>query len=1379
MNKVREKIRSAPSLRVKEGLPLSPNEERYVLAETLTPHIYVVPFTYHITGHIDVPRLSEALHYVCDRHESMREGFEPAADGQFRKYVLEKSDISLLHFERHGASPEEVHELIHDQLFRKPDLSPGSLHTFVLVSTSVDKHVFSISHHHSVCDGHSMRLFGQELFNRYSGIDAVTAATDFSALWDGDWRDSDRYHQALAFWQERLGIVDEIVPVPEDLSLSSGLATERSVRLVLPDELINSSDLAAKALGVSQFTFFYAVCIVLLARMTGENVVCTAFQSNGRRLFEDAANVTGAFSNALVLASRFDEEQTFAGLAQTLKLDIRDAINNEICPYHHVIQATGLHPRFGVNWYPSMPKLIAAGLDISDADVSDRQSDYDMNIRFVRGVDSFEVILFYKPTGVSQGRVLEYGRQLLALAAAFSRDADAVISTIPSHSVAPPGALPDIAAPLPAVASGLLHSAFLDAAAQTPDAIALLHERRQVTYGELAARSLRLARELKRRGVEPGDRVAILAERGPDVICAMLASSRLGATFVVLDGAYPEQRLETLIEISRPSALLHAVGLTDLGDRLASSLKLSITIPDALSEASEAPSPDEAAWLDQADPSSAAYFLFTSGSTGLPKCVAVSHVPLPHFVAWQARTFDLSASDRFTMLSGLSHDPLMRDIFTPLSLGATLLIPEQATIFEPGRLAAWFAELRPTISHLTPTMGQMLTATGKKAPGVPSLRRMFWGGDLLRPDLLTRVSQLAPNAEHINFYGSTETPQAAAYFPFDGGTDWKSVPIGKGSDGFQIFTVDAARRQKGIGEIGEIAVRSNYLSLGYVQAGEIQPAPDDRGIDALGDRTIYYTGDQGFHMPGGEVVLLGRQDDQVKIRGYRVDLSEITSTLLQHPRISAAIALPAGPPDDRKIRVFVVDDIKGDDRTDQLLSYLRDRLPAYMVPQAIEHLERMPLLPNGKVDRKALEARPAVVESGRVASSSSKLNATEAAIAASWSAALGRTDITASSSFVHMGGDSLSYVQIYLATEEIVGVVPEGWQFMTIREIAASQRKARKFWGVVDTSMLVRAISIFLVVCGHLQLFHYSGGATTALFLVSGFIFGGFQLTESFARNSARPVLNLLGRVLFPVALFSYALFTLKFLAGKEPNLSLIFFYGNFVDYSKMIAPYRNGHEFYLWYIHCAMQIFLMTYAAMVLLRQAGAFAMGRFKFALIMFVAACIPRFVLPGFIFEDFFKTGSKPLEMVNYLPTTHWATFLLGGLIASASTQKEKALLVPIVLTYTALTYAFFGSSGWLFVVCFGLMLLYMSRVTVPKLVSRVVFTLSGASLFIYLTHFQARTVFEAVGLPDWPALNVAGALATGILAWVGWQRASTFVMRKLGRRQSFSPEQEPAI
>ncbi len=1126
-------------------------------------------------------------------------------------------------------------------------------------------------------------------------------------LWDG----RSRMHASLNLEARpaQAGTSEEMPTIPMD-RLAADPSEGGRVVVDLPAGVRADLEASARSAGVSAGDVARAIGLIVLARLTDvdRQYVALGGDERGRislSIGVDEARSLGEHAQAVAFASR-----TPAGdeAAPRLALDVRTG------------GSALTHPKGA----------------------------FDLGLEFDLAASPGTVSVFHA-AGVSPSRAAAIGDLLLALTTRLCAAPSTPTAKIRSSALAAPGVLPDPAAALTAGGQELVHTAFLRTARGTPQAIALRHGRLAYSYAQVEARSRDVAARLQASGVRSGDRVAIIAERGPALIWAILGVLRLGGVFVVLDSAYPEQRLVDLAEIAAVGAVVCAADGEDvkaLAARIAASRGAPIVHPGR-----EILTKGEEAGLDAADPADPAYLLFTSGSTGVPKCVAVGHRPLVNFVTWQAARFELGASDRFTMLSGLSHDPLLRDIFTPLSLGACLMIPEQRAIFEPGGLRRWFEEVRPTTAHMTPAMGQLLCA-GAKAGAFPGLRHVFWGGDLLRPALLTEIARVAPKAVNVNFYGSTETPQAAGYFVFDGDFDWKTVPVGRGSGGFQLLIVDRERRVKGIGEVGEIAVRSNLLSLGYVVGGEIQASTSGEA---------YYTGDRGFYLPSGDVVVLGRQDDQIKIRGYRVDLSEITAALLAHPDVRSAIALAEGGADAPRIAAFVTSDRSDANLQQDIQKFLGDRLPSYMSPSSLVRLEAMPLLPNGKIDRMALRDRMAgPADAGPEAARRQGGSAKERALVEKWNSVLGRRDVAPGSSFVSIGGDSLSYVQLYLATEEVLGAVPDGWHLMSLQDIAATATPAKRFFSDVDTSMIIRAASIVLVVAGHFDLFEYGGGATSALFLVSGFMIGGHQLWEVFEKKSAKPILKVLLSVTIPVALFSYALFFAKVLAGQEASWSLVFFYKNFLAYTP------SEKQFFLWYIHCMMQMLAILYLSILLSGRRRLEPERKWSFLVTSFALGCVFRFAMPFLIFPDYPEATSDPLLVVNVLPTTHYPTLILGAMAACAQTPRQRLTTMAAALAYAAATYFTLEVMSWFFILTSAFALLFVRRLPILKPFGRVIFLLSGGSLFIYLTHYYFRVALTAVGAPDWPLLQVACALVGGIVSWVAWNKGQTLIVRLRG-------------
>lgn len=1317
-------------------LPLSPNEERYILAETMTGLRYCSPWILFIRGPMEAERLRAALQATSDHHEGRRTGFEPAADGGFRKYIEPRAQVVLHQATIPGATDDQAIAAIRDYAFAPLDFSPENLGRFILIRRGREDYVFAFALHHATDDGTSFPLFIDEVFRRYDGQREFPPAAQYRNFWDWDWRNSPAYAEARDYWLAKLGSVGEVAAFPADLALPPAPSVD-SVSVRFPAEVFARIRAAAAEAEVTPFGYFCAVYALFLARATGQDHACTTFQSSGRRGFPGAERSLGVFSNGLILDTAVDETRSLRELCREVRADIRGALAHELFPYHHVCRVTGVHPRFGINWFPVVPPLHLEGLTVSRPNVGSSQNDYDLNLRFVQEGDELNLVTFYRANAISRGRALAAAQQIAQLAEALCDALDRPMATVRSRNLPVAAALPDPDAALPTPAPSLIQAAFLRAARERPSAIAIAGARADCTYGDLERRSRVIAQRVRAAGLGPGDRVAIVAERGPALVWSMLGVLRSGATFVVLDAAYPEARLETLARLVAPNAIL-AAEATDVAQRLSKQLGA----PPLPAEITDVEDPT-AEGLDAADPASPAYLLFTSGSTGTPRCVAASHGPLAHFVDWQTRTFGLTRNDRFTLLSGLAHDPVLRDVFTPLSLGATLLIPDQETIHAPGALQAWFRRARPTVTHLTPAMGELLTTSERGGPRLKSLRWVFWGGDRLRRELTRRLADLAPRARQASFYGTTETPQAVGCFLDDGDGEWMHCPIGQGAAGAQLLVLAPDGQARGVGELGEIAVRSSHLSLGYVKAGRVEPAGHDG---------VYRTGDLGYHLPDGGVMIVGRADDQVKVRGFRVHLSEVAAALRDAPGVVAAEALAV----EGRILAFAACKRRPTD-PDRIRRHVAERLPDYMHPQAIRTLDALPLLPNGKVDRQALLALSQ--EAPAAAPVEEATTTTEQALIDAWSPILGHAAIRRSSTFSDLGGDSLSYVQTYMATEDVLGVVPKGWQNLPISELAREARKARGFWSQVDLPILIRAAAITLIVAGHFHLISYGGGGISALMLVSGYMFGGLQLSQAFATRSEAPILRTLRNVLLPTLVITYAIGLVR-LARGHPEPYVFLFTADLQDFREEIARSEGPKvwlEAYLWYVHCMLHILLAFFGLTWVLKTINERLLTLRPVLWAVFGLGCVGRFVAPLLLEPGALEHGVPEMARFSYLPTTHISTLTLGALIATATTIRQKFATLAVLAIYAGLTAWLYAPGQALFLCAAGVALIAIPHLPAPRLLTPLIFALSGSSLFIYLGQYGFQGVLKNLGAPMSPLLTVAVALAGGVALAMAWSRA----------------------
>ena len=901
--------------------------------------------------------------------------------------------------------------------------------------------------------------------------------------------------------------------------------------------------------------------------------------------------------------------------------------------------------------------------------------------------------------------------------------------------------------------SPLIHSRFEAEALRRPDALAVSSGDVRLTYRDLDRLSARLAARLLDLEAAPGAVTAIWADRGAKLVVAVLACARVGRPFVVLDRAYPTARLRTLIDISRPAAMIQASEVADAPDLGLTCLTVDL-VPD------DGADPHPVLEPRVLSPDAPAYLLFTSGSTGTPKCVACSHRPLVNFVQWQARTFDLGPDDRFTLLSGLSHDPILRDLFTPLSLGASIHIPTQGLIAEPGGLRRWFGLARPTVAHMTPPLGLLLTAAARPADRLDPLRYVFFGGDVLRQTLVEAVTRLAPGCESVNVYGATETPQAVSYCRVKAGSNDARAPIGTAVDGFVLEVVDEAGRVRAPGQEGEIVVRSAFLALGYVENGRL---PTGSGQA----ETAYATGDIGVQRPDGQIEILGRRDDQVKVRGYRVELAEITSAALGFEGVEQSVTLNLGDATAVRLGCFVAPAPGRHLDGSAVSDHIAARLPAHMTPDTVLILETLPLLPNGKVDRQALVRHAAAGgETGRPPPESLPATPVETALVAHWRQIFGRETITRESSFTALGGDSLSYVNAYLALEEVIGVVPDGWASLTIAELAASKpaRSRSGLFTTVESGVLMRAAAICAVVASHFQLIFSGGAATSALIFVSGFLFGRLQLREADSRSTMRPMLRLLRGILIPLALIEAPQLAVKFLKHYHFKLSSVFLYTDLLDYTGMDSSGVNaygGNEYVMWYLHCIIHI-IIAYAVLLLIAKyvfrfsrPGLFAV----FAAV--ILGVIGRFAAPTILVPGFWEHPIDPMSYYNHAPTTHLATFALAAL-AGFLDKPRRWVILGAALVYAIVSAIPYGQIDSVAVVGVAGALLFLPKITTLRVLVAPIYQIAGASFFIYLLHFKFLVLFgDVLGLPR--ILALPATLAAGVLVWRLWTLAAQWAGR----------------
>ncbi len=550
-----------------------------------------------------------------------------------------------------------------------------------------------------------------------------------------------------------------------------------------------------------------------------------------------------------------------------------------------------------------------------------------------------------------------------------------------------------------------IHQLVQAQAERTPDAVAVEFGGRRLTYQELDRRANQLAHALRERGVGPETRVGLCVERSLEMAVGLLGILKAGGAYVPLDPGYPPARLAFMLEDSAPAVLLTQRHLVErLAPKGTPTLCLDSQWPELSSLRADAP---EAS----ARPDNAAYVLYTSGSTGQPKGVVITHRALGNHMAWILSAFGFGPADKVLQKTPLSFDASVWECWAPLMSGGRLVIAAPDAHRDGVALLEEVTRGQVTVLQLVPSLLRVLLED-KGLSRATSLRWLFCGGEALPVELEHQLRARLPSVTLVNLYGPTEATIDATSWRCPSSGLGRTVPIGRPISNTQLYLLDTSLRPVPVGVVGELYLGGEGLARGYLHRPELTaerfiPHPFS---DSPGAR-LYQTGDLARYLPDGSVEYLGRRDSQVKVRGFRVELGEVEAALAKHPEVrEAVVVVREDNPGVRRLVAYVTGEPRAPG-VDALRAFLEERLPAHMVPSAFVALESLPLSPNGKVDRKALPspdathaelARPFVAPRDEV----------ERTLAQVWAQVLGHERVGLHDDFFELGGDSILAIQI-------------------------------------------------------------------------------------------------------------------------------------------------------------------------------------------------------------------------------------------------------------------------------------------------------------------------------------------------------------------------------
>lgn len=1006
--------------------PLSFAQQRLWFLDQLEPGsaAYNVPRALRLTGSLDRKALADALTEIVRRHESLRSVFEPRGD-EVAQVVFPPSPVEVPVHDLEGETPkarEETALRIAGERARAPfDLGRGPLLRASLLPLGPREHILLLETHHIVSDAWSASILFDELAALYGAFASGNKSPlpelplqygEFSQ-WQRDWLQGEVLAEQLGYWRTQLAGAPESLNLPSDHPRPVLQTFRGAVEPIhVPREVRDRLAALSRRESATLFMTLLSAFAILLFRYTDEPdlVIGTPVANRSRT---ETERLIGFFVNTLPLRVDLSGNPSFRALVARVRETALGAYDHQDIPFEKLVEE--IKPERDLSRNPivqvmfsyqsaplSLPRL--AGLTSQRVDLPWNVSKFDLYVGFddtpqgLSGGAEYNTDLFEPPM------IARMAGHFVNLLSAIGEDPDRPISDLDVLSADEARRLVldwnDTATAYP---SSPIPEMFADRVARNPNATALRLQERNLTYSELDRKACQLAGRLREAGVGRGDRVAVGLERSFESVAALIGVLQVGAAYVPLDPSYPEDRLAFMLEDSRPLALVTSEARAG---RLRPG-RARVLLVDERNDDGAARGPAVAA--APLSPDDAAYVMYTSGSTGVPKGVVGLHRGIVNRLQWMWAKYPFRAGEVCCQKTSLSFVDSVSEIFGPLLAGVpTVLIPDDLVRDVP-HLVRTLSRERVTRIVLVPALLRaVLEQDGDLGETLSALSLWVSSGESLERDVVERFHDRLPSATLLNLYGSSEASadSTAADTRERGGSG--QVPIGRPIANHRVHLLGRYGRPIPAGVSGEIHLGGEGLARGYWNRPDLTAErfrPDPFGVQP-GSR-LYRTGDLGRYREDGTIEYLGRKDLQIKVRGHRIEPGEVEAALARHPRVGqAAVAAHRDASGENRLVAYVVPAGSEALPIQALRADLARTLPDAMIPSLFVSLTALPRTPSGKLDRAALPA-PEAADRPREAPYEAPRTDLERTLCALWSELLGVDRVGIQDDFFALGGHSL------------------------------------------------------------------------------------------------------------------------------------------------------------------------------------------------------------------------------------------------------------------------------------------------------------------------------------------------------------------------------------
>ncbi|MEP0387782.1 MAG: amino acid adenylation domain-containing protein, partial [Dokdonia sp.] len=999
--------------------------------------VYNMPMHTTLKGSYDITCLQKAMTATIARHEILRTTFNMDGQGNLRQYVLpvDALDFTLTYLDFRNDTNKEVsvEKYINEDSFMPFDLATGPLFRVSLLQLEDDTYVFYYNMHHIISDGWSMNVLSKDVFTFYEAfvneVPPVLTPLEIQykdyAHWQSLQLETPKANSDKKYWLDSLTGELPVLDLPsEKLRPSVKTNKGRSLRTYISKETTALLERFTQEHNSSTFISLLATINILFHKYTSDTDIIIGSPVAGRD-HADLADQIGFYINTLALRNTIQAQESFTSIYTRIKEQTLESFEHQMYPFDSLVEELKVKRDAGrSSVFDAMLTLQNTGVTNQNIKITSSE----INTIFDEGetVSKCDIQLNFQETGEHLIFDVIYNTEVYEqhMIEGLMRHYKQVLEEVLSRPEIPIEQLTYVSKeeekellldfnatktdyPTDITLVDLIETQVVN----NPDAVALVYEGVEMTYGTLNAKANQVATYLRNIGVAKESLVGLCMERSFEMVIGMLGIMKSGGAYVPIDPQYPSERIHYILEDTKATVVLthtNSMNVVAFPENITTlSLDTESTLFENLSEANLK--------IDLA-PSNVAYVIYTSGSTGNPKGVMNEQGGVVNRLLWAQEYYNLTSDDVLIQKTTFCFDVSVWEFFLSLLAGCKLVIPKPEGHKDSDYLRELISTHKVTMIHFVPSMLSTFLLDIDTTT-CASLKNVVCSGEALKISQVEDFQKVLPEVILSNLYGPTEAAIDVTSWiaPFNA-IDLKRVPIGVPVANTQIYILDAQMNVQPKGVSGELYIGGVQVARGYINRPELN---DYRFVNnPYGEGKLYRTGDNAKWLQDGTIEYLGREDSQVKIRGYRIELGGLETVVNSCPFIYQGVVIAR---EDlygvSELVAYVV--LKEEKTKENVIAYLKEQIPSYMIPGIMIPLDEMPLTSNGKVDRKSLPD-PTFIREHEYVAPSTEIEETLVTI---WQDLLNAEKVGVTDDFFELGGHSLLAIRLLSAIKNTLNVV--------------------------------------------------------------------------------------------------------------------------------------------------------------------------------------------------------------------------------------------------------------------------------------------------------------------------------------------------------------------